>query len=104
MIETKDNKSIDITIKANEWFDRTYGNSYHNTILIIDGVTHQSGIQYGYEEQYLQTADHMLKALNLIPDHLSAYRWMDRDKIKALGVNITNKGKTVGLKRDLLIK
>ena len=98
------NKSINITIKANEWFDKVNGNSYHNTILMVDGVMHQSGMQSGYDNQYLQTADHMLKALNLIPDHLSAYRWMDKDKIKDLGLNVTDKGKTVGLKRDLLIK
>ena len=96
-------KQTTITIRANEWFDKINGNSYHNTIIDIDGVRYQSDIQYGYDDQYLQTADHMVKGFNLIPDNLCLYRWRDAEAIKALGINVVNKGKTTTLKRDLLI-
>lgn len=57
------------TIKASEvnhitgrrWFDRVNGNTYHNTVLHLkDGTTVESGFQYGYNEQYLQTAFAMM--------------------------------------------
>ncbi len=55
-----------IRIYARRWFQKSYGNTYHRThvyIVTSDGKEHSydSGIHYGYDEQYIQTAVDILK-------------------------------------------
>jgi hypothetical protein len=48
-----------------KWFDKTYGNTYH-TVNVYNGNVHlyHSPVQYGYGEQWLQTAFKILKSHN----------------------------------------
>lgn len=44
-------------IEGRRWFQRTYGNTYHTATIYKDGVcVYKSPKQYGYGEQFLQTA------------------------------------------------
>ena len=48
-------------IEGRRWFQRSYGNTYHNTILHLKGGGRlESGQQYGYDDQYLQAAFEMM--------------------------------------------
>ncbi len=55
-------------IEGRRWFQRTYGNTYHSVRIWIDGK-HVAFLpyQYGYGEQWLQTALDWLRANNWIP-------------------------------------
>lgn len=43
------------------WFQKSYGNTYHTTTVIVNGEEMKSGITYGYGNHYLQTAADMLR-------------------------------------------
>ncbi len=50
-------------IDAKRWFQKTYGNTYHSVRILRDG--HEPiylPFQYGYGEQWLQTAIDYLRA------------------------------------------
>lgn len=50
-----------VTISAKRWFDKTYGNTYHSCIVLVNGE--QIGkcpFTYGYGDHYLQTAEDIL--------------------------------------------
>lgn len=48
-------------IEAKRWFQRSYGNTYHTVKVFVNDEVLKSGITYGYENQYLQTAMQLLK-------------------------------------------
>ncbi len=44
-------------IEGRRWFQRSAGNTYHSVRIFDNGeCLYQSGIHYGYGEQFLQTA------------------------------------------------
>ena len=46
-----------ITIIGKRWFQRTYGNTYHTAEIIINGAhVHTTEREYGYDDQYIETA------------------------------------------------
>jgi hypothetical protein len=46
-----------IIIDGRRWLQRTYGNTYHNVTVTVDGVSlPASGQHYGYGDHYRQTA------------------------------------------------
>lgn len=48
-------------IRAYKWFDSRAGNTYHTVyITFSDGTVAESGMCYGYGEQWLQTTAHLL--------------------------------------------
>ena len=48
-------------ITGRRWFQKTYGNTYHTTTIHYNaGTMEKSPVQYGYGEQYLQTAYEMM--------------------------------------------
>jgi hypothetical protein len=48
-------------ISGKRWFQKTYGNTYHTaTLHFADGSSETSKKQYGYNDQYLQTAYEMM--------------------------------------------
>lgn len=50
-----------IVIKATEWFDKTYGNSYFSARVFIDGeLKFFLPFQYGYGEHYIDMAFEVL--------------------------------------------
>ena len=57
-----------IRIEGRRWFQRTYGNTYHSVRIYQDGELLASlPYQYGYGDQYLQTALDWLKANGYAP-------------------------------------
>jgi len=59
-----------ITVVGKRWFQKTYGNTYHSVSVSVDGVSiGNSGIQYGYDDQYQQTALAMLQEAGVYPDN-----------------------------------
>lgn len=52
-----------IHIEGRRWFQRTYGNTYHSVRVTVNGKSHVIPMQYGYGEQYLQTAAAYLKSI-----------------------------------------
>ncbi len=59
---------MQVTIIGRRWFQRSYGNTYHSAEVIIDGQTaFNTGIHYGYDQQYLETALSMAESKGLIP-------------------------------------
>lgn len=55
-------------IESRRWFGRTYGNTYHSVRIWADGKQIASlPYQYGYGEQWLQTALDWLRSQKLIP-------------------------------------
>ena len=54
---------VKLVVVARRWFDRYHGHTYHR-VYILDtstGVWHTSEIEYGYGEQYRQTAYELVK-------------------------------------------
>jgi hypothetical protein len=62
-----------IHIEGRRWFQRTYGNTYHSVRIFRDGEqVAYLPFQYGYGEQYLQTAFDWLAA-NGMPELAERY-------------------------------
>lgn len=45
-----------VTIAGRRWFHRTYGNTYHTVTIYADGFSFHLPVQYGYGDQWRQTA------------------------------------------------
>ena len=57
-----------ITILGRRWFQKTYGNTYHTAEIFVNGQrVHKTEEQYGYGEQYMQTAQEWLEKFGYIP-------------------------------------
>jgi len=97
-----------ITLRANEWFDKANGNSYHNALLTIvntktgEITKYQSGMQYGYDSAYVTTCGEMLVKLGLIDDEQRNLGWQVAKALEAKGIKLAVEGIHCGLKRDLL--
>lgn len=51
-----------ITVIAKKWFDKPNGNTYHSCIVLVDGKeVGYTSFEYGYGEQYKQTALKLLQ-------------------------------------------
>jgi hypothetical protein len=63
---------MSLHIEGWRWFQRTYGNTYHSVRIWKDGqlIAHLP-YQYGYGDQWLQTALDWLRAEGHIPDRCS---------------------------------
>lgn len=62
-------QKTNIHIDGRRWFQKTYGNTYHSVRIFKDGqlIAHVP-YEYGYGEQFLQTALDWLRANGHIPD------------------------------------
>jgi hypothetical protein len=59
---------MSLHIEGRRWFQKTYGNTYHTVRIFADGeLVHTSERQYGYGDQFLQTALDWLKANGKAP-------------------------------------
>jgi len=59
---------MNLHIEGRRWFQRTYGNTYHSVRIYIDGkLIVVLPFEYGYGEQFLQTAIDWLKANGHVP-------------------------------------
>ena len=50
-----------LKINGKKWFQKSYGNTYHTAEVTVNGEKIKSGITYGYENHYLQTAVDLLQ-------------------------------------------
>ena len=84
-------KPKSIVILGRRWFQKTYGNTYHTATVIIDGETmFSTPIEYGYGDQYRDTAFRELESRGLIParlehangSHECSWQWEERTGIK----------------------
>jgi hypothetical protein len=59
---------MSLHIEGRRWFQKTYGNTYHTVRIFVDGeLVHTSERQYGYGDQFLQTALDWLKTNGKAP-------------------------------------
>ena len=64
---------MNLHIEGRRWFQKTYGNTYHSVRIFKDGAcVAYLPFQYGYGEQFLQTAWEWLGA-NGMPELLEKY-------------------------------
>ena len=54
-------KINELEILGRRWFQKSFGNTYHTATVIVNGEELKSGIKYGYENAYLQTAADLLR-------------------------------------------
>lgn len=94
-----------ITIHGRRWFQRSYGNTYHTVSVEIDGKhVFTSEKQYGYGDQYLQTAFDWLDQSGLVPvrksyangGHEAHWQWSERT-----GITYSNIVSDVERQKDL---
>ena len=65
-MEDKTMKSL--VVIGRRWFQKTYGNTYHTASIVVDGkLMHRTEKEYGYGDQYVQTAERWLVENKLIP-------------------------------------
>lgn len=58
----------EISVEGRRWFQKTYGNTYHSVRIYVDGKeVAYLPFQYGYGDQFLQTALDWLKANGYAP-------------------------------------
>jgi transcriptional regulator of met regulon len=69
-----------LKIYGRRWFQRSYGNTYHTTTVIVNGEELKSNIVYGYGNHYLQTAADLLKenGYNIPENNSEAYILMTK--------------------------
>ena len=65
-----------ITIIGRRWFQKTYGNTYHSVVVLVDGEEiGREPFAYGYGDQYIQTAHELLvKAGKFTGDYSAFYQ------------------------------
>lgn len=51
-----------LEIIGKRWFQKSFGNTYHTAIVVVNGEELKSDITYGYDNHYLTTAAELLKA------------------------------------------
>lgn len=94
-----------VEIRGRRWFQRTYGNTYHTAHVYVDGK-HVLSIprQYGYGDQYADTAMNELERQGLIPPREryqnggreANWQWRDRH-----GIDLDTSVEDVRRQRDL---
>lgn len=89
-----------IDIYGKRWFQRSYGNTYHTVVVYVNGrEVFSSTKQYGYGDQYRQTAQEWLEQNGLLPGLIGSeplWRYRDRTGI-GFGSDVTD----VPRERDL---
>jgi len=59
-------------ISARKWFDKVNGNTYHSVTIYQDGtIVAEAPYQYGYGDQYTETAASLLQALGTLSDRIT---------------------------------
>jgi len=83
----KEQKLLNVHILGKRWCNKLLGGTHHNVkvgCFFSDGSTKffESGITYGYENQYIQTAESLLidNGLELIPNYTNEAVDVPREK------------------------
>lgn len=57
-----------ITVLGRRWFDKPNGNTYHSVRVLVNGEEiDRRAFEYGYGDQYIQTATAMLMDYGALP-------------------------------------
>ena len=56
-----------IEVRGRRWFDGANGNTYHSGTVTVDGEETPIPFQYGYGDQYLESAHEELAKLCILP-------------------------------------
>lgn len=93
-----------ITVIGRKWFDSRAGNTYFTAAILINGLeVHRLPYEYGYADQYLQSAFEWLDAAG----HTSRERYVHgghetpRDYCTCQGIALHYEAADVKRKRDL---
>jgi hypothetical protein len=90
-----------ITVIGRRWFRRGPGNTDHTAEIIVDGETvHRTPIQYGYGDQYADTAYQWLLNSGIVPKPVREdvhWRHIRND----LGISYTYRAIDVQRQKDL---
>ena len=97
-------KIVSITIIGRRWFQRTYGNTYHTATILVNGQhVHKTAEEYGYGDQYVDTAARWLEKFGYMDrkkydngGHEPARIWAERN-----GIAFTYQAVDVARERDL---
>ena len=84
----------EITARGHEWFDSVDGNSYHSVIMCVAGFSVYIPMQYGYGEQWKQTAYDWLVSHDIFKApkvHPNGYRERDYSKINFVNIVLGKK-------------
>ena len=87
-------------ISGKRWFQKSYGNTYHSVKAFVDGkLVVNVPYCYGYDSQYIQTAENGLAKLGYLSDmehYEPLHRYCERK-----GIIYTTDVANVTRKRDL---
>jgi len=91
-------KTSEIFARGRKWFDSVYGNTYHTVIMTVRGYPVYIPMQYGYGEQWKQSAVEWLVNAGLFPD----VKYANGNSNRSEAYNaVTWAEAAYGLKRDL---
>jgi len=82
-----------VTLVFGEWFDKTYGNTYYDVLVLIDDLEFTIASQYGYNAGDRQSIDNALAECGYRVRVNNENRWRPYDQL-----NIRHSQK---LKREL---
>lgn len=88
-----------LIVIGHRWFDTKRGNTYHTVEVITDRIEKKSGVTYGYDDAYLQTAIEILEREGELDPEREHWdlSWHCRDN----GIKYVNRVLDVSRKRDL---
>lgn len=72
-------------VLGKRWFDKVNGNTYHSATIYINGEFYKKiDCRYGYDDQYLQSANELLIEDKIIKDinHVFLYTYCNDKNIK----------------------
>lgn len=107
LAEINFNEIRSVMILGRKWFDRVNGNTYHSATVYVDGIeVLQTAREYGYGDQYVETA------LEALEEHApgwpvrrkyesGVFSESSRDLAERVGFVLTSVAVTVPRKRDL---
>jgi hypothetical protein len=90
-----------VTLFARKWFDKVNGNTYHSVQIFVNGdLAGQNDFEYGYGDQYEQTAKELLEKAYIIPNpepgiYYSLYR------LRSAGINYVSNVTPVSSRKAL---
>lgn len=91
-----------ITIIGRRWFRRGPGTTYHTAEIVLNGETvHKTPKQYGYGDQYADTAFRWLLSQGIIPPPEHPYESHWRHIRDNLGIPYSYRAIDVARERDL---
>ena len=103
-----------VQVIGRRWFEKTNGNTYHSTEVIITDLdtgekkSFKEPFLYGYGDQYRQTATNILVEHTNIMNKVSEENrrfgltyWGVLDELKEQGVDVSFSVSDVGRKKDL---